>query len=312
MKLILVWFFLVFILVFELFYSFAFSQEIIEQEFKVEDILQGDLKVSSGLTYNIQKYSGFNVLVDFIAESLIKAIFKLKTKAKNLNVDLGIYSGWNLIQKKAKSLKIEASELYLKDIPLSQFELTTFGPIYIKKFKVDSKKENRVVFPVPVNLRIKINFEEVNNVINNLPKWQSVLKEVSLPIPPFGYTEIQISDLKIDVSENGKVHVKAFLKSLAVPDSEVLELQFIGELGIENERIIVYNLESEVEDIFTKDSEMGRAFSKMLEDLINPIFKLNKYEKKGITISKASLFYEERALGLDLNLILMPPEQGQL
>ena len=74
-----------------------------------------------------------------------------------------------------------------------------------------------------------------------------------------------------------------------------------------NERLIISDLESEVEDIFTKNSDMGKSFSKFLEDLINPIFNFHKYQKKSLTIDTVKLSYEPNVLIVDIKLKLMPP-----
>ena len=53
-------------------------------------------------SYNVQKYTGFNLITDVLVESVIRSLIKHKAHPENIDVDLKIYSGWDLIQKKAK------------------------------------------------------------------------------------------------------------------------------------------------------------------------------------------------------------------
>ena len=268
-----------------------------------------DFSVSSGFTYNLQKYTGFNSVVDFFAEKIIQGIVKFETKAKNVDVDLNIYSGVNLFQKKAQSLNVEAENILIEKIPISYFNLQTLDPIYFKKVELKShKKRNRVAFPLRITSQIKVNLNDISNVLNNLPKWKEVLAEIDLPVPPFGYTKITVTDLKIDIDENGLVYVSSSFKSLVNEKSEPLPLNviFTGKLILQDKKLIIENLQSEVKDIFTDDTDIGRAFSDMLEDLINPVIKFTKYEKNGLKIDNIEMFFEPSKLRLDFSITLQP------
>lgn len=280
-----------------MFFPVASAQELKEQT-------PIKFSVSSGFTYNIQKYTGFNAVVDFLAEKIIKSVIKLKTKAKDIDVDLDIYSGVNLLQKKARSLNITTEKLSIKKIPISYFDFHTLDPIYFKKHK----KRIRVVFPLKITAHIKVDLDDISNVLNNLPKWKRVLSEVDLPVPPFGYTKIAVTNLKIDVDENGLIHVTSAFKSLVNEKSEPLNVNFNGKLVLKDKKLIIENLQSEVKDIFTNDTEIGRAFSNMLEDLINPIIKFTKYEKNGLKIDNIEMFFESSKLGLNFSVTLPPPQ----
>ena len=266
-----------------------------------------DFSVSSGFGYSFQKYTGFNAVVDFLAEKIVQSIIKLETKAKDLDVNLEIYSGVNLLQKKAKALNIAASELLVKKIPVSYFNFQTLDPIYFKKVKLKSgKKRNRVVFPLRITSQIKVNLNDISDILNNLPKWKEVLGEVDLPVPPFGYTKIAVTNLKIDVNEAGLIYVSSSFKSLINEKSEPLNVDLRGKLILKDKKLLIENLQSEVKDIFADDTEIGKAFSDMLEDLINPVIKFTKYEKNGLKIDNIEMLFEQGKLGLNFSLTLHP------
>lgn len=232
-----------------------------------------------GVSYNIQKYTGFNFIVDHLAEITIKGIIKFKTRAKDVSVDLKIFSGWDLIRKKARSLKISADQLFVKDIPVNNFELFTDGPIYPRV--------------LPVNLTGKLNVS-----LDNL---HTSFREIDFSIPPFGATKITLDDCKVSVDDNGYVQADAVFKSVINPDSEPLMMRFLGNLVLKDKKIIVDNLQSEAEGIFTKDSDIGMSFSEMLEDLINPLIDFRKYEKKGFTIDNVNLLFKSNNLLLEIS-----------
>ena len=280
-----------------------------EITYSEENNLEQTIPTVNKFLFNIQKYTGINFLVDFLAEAIVKAIIKLKTSAKNISVDLQIYNGFDLFRKKAKSLEIKADDLYVKDIPIERFELATNGPIYFKKALISGKRKSKTVYPLEINSKIKINLNNLSEVLNNLEKWKRVFKKTELPIPPFGSTEVSINDLKININEEGIVQASSVIKSVINPQAEPLKLSFIGKLNVVNERLIIDDLESEIEDIFTKDSDMAKSFSEFLEDLINPIFNFHKYEKKGLKIDSVKLSYGLNSLIVEIKLKLMPPQK---
>ena len=258
-------------------------------------------------SYNVQKYTGFNCIVDFLAESIVKFVIKLKSGSKHTDVNLDIYSGWDLIKKKAKELHIQAEKLSVKNIPIELFELTTSNPIYFKK---NEKKKNAVIFPVNITLKLNISFDELNRVFNNLQRDESSLSEIKLPIPPFGFARIKLDNLEVKALENGLIQVSTEARSLENTDSEPLKLLFSGNLIVKDKKIIISNLKSKAEDIFTTDSDMGKAFSEMLEDLINPVFNFHKYEKRGLTIDNVNLVFGVNNLIVEIYSRLLPRQNN--
>ncbi|MBI1858554.1 MAG: hypothetical protein HYR97_05520 [Candidatus Melainabacteria bacterium] len=286
------------------------AQELQEQTLN-EDFNAQELNVipkEEGFLYGLQKYTGFNFLTHKIAVFSLKSVVKLKTKAKKIDVDLKIYSGWDLLRKKVKSLELKTEDLSIKDVPVAKLNFDTPGPVIIKKTKLKDKKRNRILLPLYANIEIEVNLNEVSNVINSLPKWKKTLGEINLPIPPFGTTQISLRDLNIKVSEDKTTNVSAKLVSLVNPQAELLNLTFSGKLQLEDKRLIVTDIESQVEDIFTVGTEMEEAFSDMLEDLINPVFKFDKYERKGLTINNINMVFEKDKVVFLLRIMIEPPQ----
>lgn len=300
-------FFLISLLLCFLFLCFlpSRSQKLIEQELSTQQVT---LSTVSQVSYNVQKYVGFNFLVDFFAEAIIKTVIKLKIKAEDVSIDLQTYSGLDFLRKKAKALNIKAHNLFIKDIPISYFELSTKDPIWVKK---NTEKKNRVVTLLKIVSCIKINIDDVNKVLNSLPKWQKVLGELELPIPPFGRTEIKLKDLLIKIDDKGFIQVDSNVVSSANQAACPLKLLFSGNLALVENKIVVNDLKSEVKDIFTKDSDMEKSFSKFLEELINPIFDFHKYEKNGLTIDFIKLTFDANNLILEVSIKLLPEESDK-
>ena len=275
---------------------------------KAQENLQQQIavKTTNRLSYNLQRYTGFNFLADFIAEGIIKILMKLKTNAKEVNVDLQIYSGFDLVKKKAKSLSLKASDLFIKNVPIKYFELITESPLYFAK---NSKKKNQAAIPVDLAAKLNISLEDVSHVLGTLPKWKEVFEEIDLPVPPFGSTKIALNDLKIKINETGYIQIACIVTSVVNPSSEPLVMRFNGNLSLRNNRIVINNLKCGIEDIFTSDSDIGKSFSEMLEDLINPVFDFHKYEKRGLRIVNVDLSFGLNEMFLKINIRLLP-EKG--
>ena len=141
------------------------------------EVIQNNCKSSGKISVNIQKYLGLNLITDFLSESLIKGVIKIKTQAEKINVDLKIYSALDLILKKAKSLNVNAEKLLVYDIPIENIKISVNDPVCFRK--------KRVLSVVRVISSVKVDLSKVNEVINNLPKWKEIFSRLELPIPPF-------------------------------------------------------------------------------------------------------------------------------
>ena len=265
------------------------------------------IPIIQGPLLKVQKYTGFNKFIDALTELIIKIIFKSKTKAKNVDVALDIYSGIDLILKKAKFLEVTANDLLLAGIPVDSFYLKAGSPIYFKKDKL--QKKLTAATPIDLTSEIIVNLDNVTEVLNRIPKWKKIFSKVEIPIPPFGATEVEVSDIKIYIDDNGLVNVKLMIKSLEDPSSEVLDLSFVGDLVIRDNKIIIDNIQTEIEEVFTKDSDLAKSFSSLLEDLINPVFDFNKYQKKGLKIVMIKKTFEKNKLYLNIDARLMPNDE---
>ena len=258
------------------------------------------LPEEKGFIYSLQKFTGLNFLSCKFAEFAIKTGIKIKSKAKDVDIDLKIYSAWDLIKKRIKYLNVSASGLSIKKIPVSCFELTSFFPIFITK---NEGKKYTVLFPVNLNGKIEINLDDVSEAIN---KNNSQLSEIELPIPPFGETKVLLKDINVSVDENGFIKTTLKVFSVVDPFSEPLDLLLTGNLVIRDKRLLVSDFMTVEKDIFTQDSDLEKAFSKAIEDLINPVINFHKYEKGGITIDSVDLSFFNNKIILKLSFRILP------
>ena len=264
--------------------------------------------VVNDFLYKVQKYSGFNFLIDFLAEATVKSVIKLKTKAKDVTVDLKLFSGIDLFRKKAKSFTINAKHLFVSNIPVEIFKLEAKGPIYFKK---NIEKKYQTALPLNIVSEIEIDISDVSKILNSMPKWQKIFNELDLPVPPFGTTKVSINDINLKVDDKGYVEFRGIVKSLVNPESEPIKMLFSGNLIIREKKLVIDGLQSEIEDIFTKDSKTGKSFSQFLEDLINPVFDFHKYEKGGLTIDFVNLSFNGNKLFLNIGIKLLPEETNE-
>ena len=264
---------------------------------------QQNIPVVTGFLYELQRYSGFNIFINFLAETAVKTILKLKMHARDINCNLEIYSGWDLIKKKAKSFYLSAKDLYIKNIPIEYFEITALDPIYFKK---NLKHKNKIVFPVNISGKVIIDPASIIEIIDSMAKSKTNAHEVELPLPPFGKTKVLLQNLMVQINENGFVQSDLNAVSVINPEAEPLKAMFSGQVVISDKKLIVNNLGCEIEDIFTKDSEVSMSFCEAVSDLINPVVNFHKYEKRGITIDNVNLIFPENKVGLKINLMLSP------
>ena len=274
------------------------------QELKQEaNTSEQNIPTVTGFLYGLQRYSGFNFLANFLAETAVQTIVKLKTHAKDINCNVESYSGWDLIKKKAKSFHLDAKDLYIKNVPVEYLEVTIPDPIYFRK---NHKKRNKIVYPININSKVIVNPNSVIEILDSMAKSKTNAREVELPLPPFGSTKVLLKDLMVQLNENGYVQSTLDAVSIVNPDAEPLKAIFSGNIVISDKKLIVSNLECEIEDIFTKDSDVSMSFCDAVADLINPVINFHKYEKRGITIDNVDLIFPENKLVLKMNLMLSP------
>ena len=266
-----------------------------------------NIPVITGFLYGLQRYSGFNFLTNFLAETTIKTLVKLKTHAKDVNCDLEIYSGWDLIKKKAKSFHLAAKDLYIKNVPVEYLELNTLSPVYFKK---NQKKRNKAVYPIDVNAQVIINPNSIVEILDSMAKSKTNAHEIELPLPPLGTTKVLLKDFMIQINENGLIQSELNAVSVINPEAEPLKAMFSGNIVISDKKLLVSNLQCEIEDIFTKDDDVSMSFCDAISDLINPVVNFHKYEKRGITIDSVDLTFPGNKLVLKVNSMLLPESKN--
>lgn len=266
-------------------------------------------KTSGKISTTVQKYTGFTLFTRIIAESILNKYISNKTQAEHANVDLKTYSGIDLIKRKLKSANFDGENLLLQNIPIETLEIALKDPISIKKIK---KPNGRVKYDIeyPINgiAQAAINLNKTNEVINNLPKWKDRFNQINLPLPPFGSIKVKITDFNISVDDYGKANIECGLTSLDDPTSSPLKIRFTGDIKIDEKKVFIKNINSEIEDVFKEKSDLSNSFNKVLEDLINPIFDFSKYEKKGIKINTSELLFKDQKINLMLDFILSSKE----
>ena len=292
-------FFNVLFVFFLVFYCLSFPLK--AQELREE--VKQEIPVVTGFLYRLQRYSGFNSFINFLAEAAVKTMLKLKTHARDVNCNVEIYSGWDLIKKKAKSFHLDARDLYIKNIPVEYLEITTLDPIYFRK---NQKKKNKIVYPININSKVIVNPNYVVEILDSMAKSKTNAHEVELPLPPFGSTKVLLQDLMIQIDENGFVQSDLNAVSVINPESEPLKATFSGNIVVSDKKLLVSNLQCEIEDIFTKDSDVSMSFCDAVSDLINPVVNFHKYEKRGITIDNVDLTFPGNKLVLKMNLRVLP------
>lgn len=274
------------------------------QELREEiDSTEQNIPVVTGFLYNIQRYSGFNFFTNFLAATVVKTIIRRKTHAREINCNLEIYSGWDLIRKKAKSFYLDAKDLYIKNVPVDYLEIAILDPIYFRK---NYKKKNKIIYPINISSKIIVNPASVIKILNNMATSRTKAHEIELPIPPFGSTKVLLKDLMIQLSESGSIQSTLDVVSIVSPEAEPLKAVFSGNIVLSDKKLIVSNLECEIEDIFTKDSDISMSFCGAVADLINPVVNFHKYEKRGLTIDNVDLTFLENKLNLKIDLMLSP------
>lgn len=263
---------------------------------------------SKGFPLLVQKYSGFNLVTKFFFERALRVYLKHQTKAESIKVRVESYSGIDLINRKAKSIDITAKDLIVEDIPVKYLKFKTTSPLYLEK----RKSKYKVATPTYANIVVKVDLDKANQVINNLPKWRKLLDEIYLPIPPFGSAKIALSDLNINIDKEGNAKTNAVVKSLVNPESEDLKLDFSGRIVLSDKKIVVKDLQTEIDGLFTKESELSEAFNEVLEEIINPVIDFNKYQKKQLTIDNVKLDFGRNNLKLNFNLGIKPPRKKSI
>lgn len=290
--------------IFNLSYLFCFSSNATNDEISC-------VKDENNFSYKIQQYTGFNFLINYLGEKTSEFYIKRKTHAKKTFIVLETYSGWDLLKKRLKGAKITAHDLSIKDIPISDFDFQTNGPICFKK-TINKKTWFAEEVPFKSNIKIDLSLGSKLLLGTKLKKLTTESDndslEVELPVPPFGTTKVQIGNFDVMLLNCEEINITSNLKSVSNPDSAPIKVDFVGKVELENKELRVKGLKTSIEDIFTKDSELGRHFSKFIEDIINPIFSFKKLEKKGLKIDSVDMKCENNLLLLEIDGSFIPKD----
>lgn len=257
-------------------------------------------KIGNPLGRVIQNITGITPISQFILDQTVQAILRHQLGGK-VKVKIRLWSLTDLLAGKIRGANLRLAGSSYKGVPMGIMEAQVNEPVQLT-FLASGKKRRRLRFDAPllVTLKVKVKEEDLAVALANA-KVASSLKALKLDLPGLGQQELEILSPKVKL-DNDLVTVAGVLVTKGGSPDTGVPLKISGNLKLKGDESIV--LANTVVDAKTLvDPE---HFASFLEDLLNPIVSLHKFDRATRALRLDNLAIARGFVAAEGRVILVP------
>lgn len=256
--------------------------------------------VAGKISRTVQTVTGVNFLTSVIAGQVAGAVIRHKVGGK-AKVKVKIYSLTDLVSGKIKSVDVRLQDSKVEGVELPKIHVATKNPVWYQPFKGKDKKRG-LNNPIVLSVQGEVNQKDVEEALTK-QEITNALSGLKLDIPGLGGQELEVLDPKVDI-ETGKICINGTLVTRgAKPDTGVPITISANPKLINGTDVILDDMK--VQSPFIEDPE---NFAKFVSDLLNPIVRLSRYDRKTHAFRLTTLDVSDQIVKGEGNLLLVPKD----
>lgn len=252
--------------------------------------------IGSKLSRGIQKYTGINLLTEFIGGKVAGYLIKREVGG-SVKVRLKTFSLTDLIAGKIKSADVYLDDAVIEGVPVSGITFNTKMPAWVSKKRIDG---SYMKSPLAVNVEGEVSQKDVTRALAS-QKVISSLRGLKVELPGLGEQQLDVVDPDVSIEEDQLVIKGELITRGGAPDTGVPVLIKGEPALIGNQRIVVKNLT--VDSPYIVEPE---KFAEFVAELINPIVDFGRYDRRTHAFRLSSFDIEKGKVGGAGELILVP------
>jgi hypothetical protein len=257
-------------------------------------------KIGSPLSRTLQTLTGVTPLTQFILDQTLQTALHHQLAGK-IKVKIRLWSLTDLLAGKIKGAKLSLSDSSYKGVPLGRIEAKVNAPVQLTYF-ASSKRKKKLALSAPllVSLKVKVKEKDVALALENA-KVASSLRALRLDLPGLGQQQLEVLDPRVNL-DNDLITINGVLVTKGASPDTGVPLTLSGNLKLKGDETIVLE-NAAVESTTVVDPE---HFAQFLQDLLNPIISLHRFDKPNRAVRLDSLAIAKGFVTAEGRVILAP------
>jgi len=260
-----------------------------------------EVKTASGFSRGLQKVTGFTLLTGWIANRIVHRELNRHVKG-DLDSDLKLFSGTDLLRGKARGFSIAGKNVMLDDfISLSEFRFENEKdmPIFVK-----ADKRPFLLRPVQFKVSAMMSEADINRMLQS-EKGQKFLTNMKVTMPPFGAQSFDALEPSVDI-DGGRLVIRSLMNLHGAPKENALPVTVHGKIAAENSRLSLSDLDLDIEGIEGTD-----AMAQVIEDYFGELVNLNhiKISRHRVKVAVQTSELKDDGLYLEALLTVEPDKK---
>lgn len=258
--------------------------------------------ISGKISRTIQKYTGLNLLGEYIASRIARSVLTKRLGGK-VKVSIKTFSLTDLLAGKVKSVKCKLAGACIKGIRLGQITATTSQPVWLD---LSNKRRVHLRSPVLVSIKAALSQKEVTEALNS-PRVANSFSRLNLDLPGLGSQQLHVIRPRVEFQKD-VVKIEATVVTEGAPETSGVPMVISGRLKLEGEdHIVLEDMKVTADDIIEPEK-----FAHFVEDLLNPLVDLRKLDRDDHAIRLSNILIDGDGISTEGKLLLAPKPQAAL
>lgn len=262
---------------------------------KALDNVPPNFKIGSRFSRSLQKYSGVNLITEFVASRAASVVIHRKVGGK-VHVKVKTYSLTDLMAGKVKSVKVDVKDPSLKGVDLGEVTLASQNPIWFGR--------RGLKVPAALKVRASLSQKQIARALNS-PEVVAQMQGLKLDMPGLGEQQLQIINPKVEILDD-LLTLEAVLVTKGGALSSGLPLKISARPKLVGEsRVVLEDLKVEGPDIVEPEK-----FAQFAQALLNPLVDFSRFDRRDHAFRMACLKVARGGVAGDGTLLLVPRAQA--
>jgi len=266
---------------------------------KIKNRIEPPFKITGSFSRRLQAYIGVTGAAEFITDLVIYLTLK-KLFGGKIKVRVKTFSFTDLWYLKVKSATVSLKGSHYKDIPLGVMEVESQTPFWFTW----KHRRLEVMHPALFSFRMQINERELDQMLHS-PFATNSLRALRLDLasfgPGLGEQRLQMHEPEVTLNDD-LIMVKARLATQEADPSTFVFMTITGKPKLHgNDRLYLEEVKIDSPDITEPEK-----FSKFVENLINPLINLNRFDKPDFALRLDEIAIKSKTVTVAGRVILGP------
>jgi hypothetical protein len=257
-------------------------------------------KIANPVSRFFQTVTGLTPLSQFILDQALQTVIHHQVGGK-VRVKVKLWSFTDLLTGKIKGARLSLKDASYKGVPMGIVQAQISKPLQLNYVVcANGKKKLKQTFPALICLKLQVREKDLAGALAN-SKVANALKAMNLDLPGLGQQQLELLNARVDL-DNQLMSISGILVTKGAEPETGVPLTVSGNLILKGDDTIVL----ERANVDCKTIVDAEHFARFLEDLLNPIISLHRFDKPNRALRLDTLVIAKGLVITEGRMILAP------